>query len=48
MFSVQGFMPDSHPRECIKKYCSLGNISRYTPWGAGIVLDDMVAVDHII
>ena len=48
MFSVQGCMPDIHPRECIKKCCSLGNISKHPPLGAGIVLDDMAAVDHII
>ena len=30
----QDWLPDIHPRECIKKYCPLGNISQYTPKGA--------------
>ena len=34
--------------ECIKKYCPKGNITQYTPKGAGNVFDNLVPVDHII
>ena len=42
---ARGCGSDIRPRERIKKYCPLGRISQYTPWGAGNVFDYMISED---